>query len=55
MAGDIEKMNTASNVYNAVMSWKNMFYGGGDMNRWLNQHKQNWLIYKQWLKMKNGS
>ena len=55
LAGDIERMNIASNIYNAVLSWKNMFYGGGDMERWLNQHKSDWLIYNEWLRLKNES
>lgn len=55
LAGEVERMSALNNVYRAVRSWYQMFWGGqGDIKIWLKYHKHDWKIVQEWRKMKDG-
>jgi hypothetical protein len=54
LAGDIERMEAAETVYDAVFSWHRMFYDGigGSVGKWQRTHRHYWRITQGWMRLK---
>lgn len=48
-------METAEAVYDAVSSWRAMFYDGvgGDTITWQRTHRRAWEITQKWMKLRD--
>jgi len=49
-------MEAAETVYDAVYSWRRMFYDGigGGVGHWQRTHRHYWKITQQWMRLKDA-